>query len=114
MNEGNKINRKYYDKIQRLEKELEENKEYFDANEENIIKTQKEFKKLSNLKNELDKENGEIKEELNNKKKLIDEYENELNSFKFENETEKQKILIELNDKKTLINKLNTSNNEHT
>ena len=55
--EGNRTNREYYDKIQELEKELEENKEYFDANQEDIIKIQKEFKKLSNLKDELDKEN---------------------------------------------------------
>ena len=43
--------------MQELEKELEENKEYFDANEEDIIKIQKELKKLSNLKDEVDKEN---------------------------------------------------------
>ena len=78
------------------------------------MKTREEFKKLSNLKDELDEENQEIKEKLHNKKKLIDEYKNELDRLKFENETEKQKILIELDDKNALINKLNTSNNEHT
>ena len=66
VNESNRINKKYYGKIQELEKELEKNKEYFDANEEDIIEKQKKFKEPSNLKDESDEENQEIKEKLDN------------------------------------------------
>ena len=99
VNESNRINKKYYEKIQELEKELEKNKEYVDANEEDIIEKQKKIKELSNLKDELDEENREIKEKLDNRKKLIDECENELDRLNYKHEKEKQKLLVELNDK---------------
>ena len=99
VNESNRINKKYYEKIQELEKELEKNKEYVDANEEDIIEKQKKIKELSNLKDELDEENREIKEKLDNRKKLIDECENELDRLNYKHEKEKQKLLAELNDK---------------
>ena len=70
-------------RIKELEEELEKNKEYFDNNEVNRIETENKIKELNNFNDELNKENRKIKEELDNKEKLISEYVIELNKLNY-------------------------------
>ena len=51
--------------------------------------------------------------ELDNKEKLINEYESELNKLNYEHNKKVQEIVKELNDKGISINKLNTLNKEY-
>ena len=51
--------------------------------------------------------------ELDNKEKLINEYESELNKLNYEHDKKVQEIVKELNDKGISLHKLNTLNKEY-
>ena len=53
------------------------------------------------------------KKELDNKEKLINEYESELNKLNYEHDKKVQEIVKELHGKSISLNKLNTLNNEY-
>ena len=65
------------------------------------------------LNDKLINENEKIIKELDNKKKLINEYESELDKLTYKHNQKVQKIAKELNDKDILTNKLNKLKNEH-
>ena len=65
------------------------------------------------LNDKLIKEKEEIIKELDNKEKLINEYEPELNKIIHEHKQKVQETVKELDDKGISINKLNTLNNEY-
>ena len=65
------------------------------------------------LNDKLIREKEEIIKELNNKEKLINEYESELDKINHEHKQKVQEIVKELDDKGISINKLNTLNNKY-
>ena len=93
-----KINNTNNQKIQELEN-------YFNDNEENKIETEKKFKESKILNDKLIKEKEEIIKELDNKEKLINEYESELNKINYEHKQKVQEMTKELNDKGISLDK---------
>ena len=91
-------------------KELEN---YFNDNEENKIETEKKIKESTILNDKLIKEKEEIIKELDNKEKLINEYELELNKINYEYMQKVQEMTKELNDKGISLDKLDKLNNEY-
>ena len=73
----------------------------------------KQKKESKILNDKLIKEKEEIIKELDNKEKLINEYESELNKINYEHKQKVQKIAKELGDKGISINKLNKLNNKY-
>ena len=76
---------KYFKEIHKLKKinntnnqKIQELENYFNDNEENKIKAEKKIKESNILNDKLMKEKEEIIKELDNKEKLINEYESEL------------------------------------
>ena len=67
-----------------MEKNLEEDKKYFDNYEEKRIELEKKFKKSKILNDKLINKNKKIIKELDNKKELINEYESELDKLNYE------------------------------
>ena len=65
------------------------------------------------LNDKLINENEKIIKELDNEKKLINEYESKLDKLNYNHNQKAQKIAKELNDNGILINKLSKLNNEH-
>ena len=94
-----------------MEKNLEENKKYFDNYEENRIELEKKIKKSKMLNDKLINENEKIIKELDYEKKLINEYESKLDKLNYKHNQKTQKVAKDLNDKGILINKLNKLNN---
>ena len=94
-------------------KNLEEDKKYFNNYEENRIKLEKKIKESKILNDKLINENEKIIKELDNKKKLINEYASEFDKLNYKHNQKVQKIAKEFNDKDILINKLNKLKNEH-
>ena len=66
--------------IEKLEKNLEEDKKYFDNYGENKIELEKKIKESKILSDKLINKNKKIIKELDNKKELINEYESELDN----------------------------------
>ena len=73
----------------------------------------KQKKKSMILNDKLIKEKEKIIKELDNKGKLINEYESELNKINYEHKEKVQEIVKELDEKGISINKLNTLNNKY-
>ena len=73
-------------------KKIQELEKYFNDYEENQIETEKEIKESKILNDKLIKEKEEIIKELDNKEKLINEYESELNKKIYEHKQKVQKI----------------------
>ena len=101
-----KINNTNNQKIQELEN-------YFNDNEENKIETEKKTKESKILNDKLIKEKEEIIKEFDNKEKLINEYELELDKLNYEHNQKVQEMTKELNDKGIPLDKLNKLNNEY-
>ena len=70
-----------------------------------IKSKQKKIKESKILNDKLIKEKEEIIKELDNKKKLINEYELELNKINYEHKQKVQEMIKELNDKNISLNK---------
>ena len=77
------------------------------------LKQKKNIKELKILKDKLIKENEKIIKELDNKEKLINKYEAELNKLNYEHKQKVQEIVKELIDKGISLDKLNALNNEY-
>ena len=90
---------KYFEEIFKLEKintnnkKIQELANYFNDNEENKIETEKKIKESKILNNKLIKEKEEIIKELDNKEKLINEYESELNKINYEHKQKVQEMI---------------------
>ena len=76
-------------------------------------KQEKKINESKILNDKLIEEKEEIIKELDNNKKLINEYQVESNRLNYEHKQKVQEIVKELDDKGISINKLNTLNNEH-
>ena len=74
---------------------------------------QKKFKESKILNDKLIKEKEEIIKGLDNKEKLINEYESELNKINYEHNQKVQKMTKELNDKGISLDKLDKLNDEY-
>ena len=90
---------KYFEEIFKLEKintnnkKIQELANYFNDNEENKIETETKIKESKILNNKLIKEKEEIIKELDNKEKLINEYESELNKINYEHKQKVQEMI---------------------
>ena len=86
----------YFEEIDKLKKinntnnqKIQELENYFNNNEENKIEIEKKIKESKILNDKLIKEKEEIIKELDNKERLINEYESELDKLNYEH---KQKV----------------------
>ena len=92
---------------------MQELENYFNDNEESKIETRKKINESNILNDKLIEEKEEIIKELDNKEKLINEYESELNKINYEHKQKVQEMIKELNDKGISLHKLNKLNNEY-
>ena len=81
---------KYKQEIQKLEKELDKSKKYFNSEENNGIKKIKEINELSRLNDRYKQEIRELKEKLNDNDISLNEYKIKLNRL---NNRHEQKIV---------------------
>ena len=75
-----------------MEKNLEEDKKYFDNYEKNKIETEKKIKESKILNDKLINQNKKIIKELDTKKELINEYELELDKLNYEHNQKLKEI----------------------
>ena len=110
MTEHNEINKIYIDikekfneEIQKLKKNLSENKGYLDYYEKSNIKMKEKIDEINELNNELNKENQEIKKELDKYKEKLYTLNNGYNKIKDVSQNELEKNII----KESKLNELN-------
>ena len=112
MTENNDINKIYIEikeelneEIQKLKKNLNENKGYLDYYEKSNIKMKEKIDEINELNNKLNKENQEIKKELDKYKEKLYILNNEYNKIKEVSQNELEKNIIKDSKLNELKNK---------